>query len=509
MGRLARRDFLRLAAASAFAPPAPARAADRPGPRATDVHRATRNTWYGPPALGSLFTERPPPAKPYPGAPRVPLPAGDALGATSLAEAAHGPAPAPAFSGAPIPLGVLAALLKLTNGVTGVIPGSEPPELRRAAPSAGALYAGELYVVAERVDGLAPGVYSYAVAEHALVSIRSGRSLEVVARAVEAPEAVAGAACAVLLSNVFHRYAWRYGARGYRYALVDSGHIGENLRLAVAAARLAHAMLPRFEDDALNALLGIDGQQEAVCALHAVGARAEARGGAPSRALVEKGSAPPALAEVERYHEATKLVAGAAAGPAPASAALEVAAPAGTLRLAAAPPPALPLTRAIQQRRSARGFREEPIPQQALAFALELARSPGLSVRLVVHRVAGLAPGLYDAAAGGGALAEVRRGDFAERLVRACLFQEKAGSAAVAFTWLADLGASAPAGERRYRDQLVAAGAAAERVYLAAESLGLAARNLAAFFDDSLADLLGLAGRERVVVHLTLLGPES
>jgi nitroreductase len=92
-------------------------------------------------------------------------------------------------------------------------------------------------------------------------------------------------------------------------------------------------------------------------------------------------------------------------------------------------------------------------------------------------------------------------------LVRACLFQGRAGSAAVAFTWVAELRGAG--GERFYRERLLEAGAAAQRLYLAAESLGLAARNLAAFFDDSLNDLLELDGRTRAVVHLTLLGPES
>jgi SagB-type dehydrogenase family enzyme len=503
--RLGRRSFLRLVAAGVLARPRPARAGADKLATAYDVHRATRNTWHGPTAIGSLLTERPRPEKPYPGAPRIALPHAAALAPLPLADAAQA-GPARAFSGEPIALGVLSSLLKLTNGVTGFIPGSDPPELRRAAPSAGALYAGEVYVVAERVAGLAPGVYSYAVAEHALVSIRAGRALGDVAQAVEAPEAVDGAACAVLLSNVFPRYAWRYGARGYRYALIDSGHIGENLRLAAAAAGLGHASPLRFADDALNALLAIDGREEAVCALHALGVPGQPRGGEPSRTLVEKGRADRSLTEVERYHEATKLAAGAAPGLA-AGPRAEVAAPAGTLRLAAAPAPALPVTRAIQQRRSARGFREEAIAQEALGFALELARSPGLALRLVVHRVAGLAPGIYDAAAGERMLAEVRPGSFERALVRACLFQDKAGTAAVAFTWLADLHGPAAAGERHYRDHLLEAGAAAERVYLAAESLGLAARNLAGFFDDSLNDLLGAPARERAVVHLTLLGP--
>jgi SagB-type dehydrogenase family enzyme len=497
--RLRRRRFLQLAAASAL--PRTAQAAGPEAPSAYGVHRATRNTWRGPSALGSLFGERLPPYKPYPGLARIALPAGEPVSALPLAAA--GSREAPAFTGEPLSLGLLARLLKLTNGVTGAV-GGDPPEPRRAAPSAGALYAGEVYVVAERVSGLAPGVYSYAVAEHALVPVRSGAQLSAVAGAVEAPGALAGAACAVLLTNVFARYAWRYGARGYRYALVDSGHIGENLRLAAAAAGLGHRSVLRFEDDALAALLDVDGREEAVCALHALGHAAAEAAASRERALAEKGAADASLSEVERYHEATKLVP-AASAPAPAGAPAHEEPP-PTLRLASPAEPELPLARAIEQRRSARGFREEAIAQDAFALALASARSPGLAVRLVVHRVDGVPPGVWEAA-GPGALAPVRAGSLEGALVRACLWQSKAGSAAVAFTWVAAL-AGGP-GERFYRDRLLEAGAAAERVYLAAESLGLAARNLAAFFDDSLNDLLQLDGRARAIVHLTLLGRES
>ncbi len=93
-------------------------------------------------------------------------------------------------------------------------------------------------------------------------------------------------------------------------------------------------------------------------------------------------------------------------------------------------------------------------------------------------------------------------------MIRACLFQERAGTAAAAFAFVADLARAATEGERSYRDQLLEAGAAAERVYLAAESLGLAARNLAGFFDDALDDLLGLEP-PHATIHLTLLGRES
>ena len=83
-----------------------------------------------------------------------------------------------------------------------------------------------------------------------------------------------------------------------------------------------------------------------------------------------------------------------------------------------------------------------------------------------------------------------------------------AGEAAVGFLMAARLGPDgAYARTRRYRDLLLEAGAIGQRLYLAAEAVGLAARNLAAFVDDDLNRLLGLDGRSEAVVHLTMAGP--
>jgi nitroreductase len=93
-------------------------------------------------------------------------------------------------------------------------------------------------------------------------------------------------------------------------------------------------------------------------------------------------------------------------------------------------------------------------------------------------------------------------------MVRVCLGQEMAGDAAVGLLVVARLGPGGAVGrDRRYRDLLIEAGASAQRSYLAAEALGLVARNLAAFRDGDLNRLLGLDGRSRAAVHLTMLGP--
>jgi SagB-type dehydrogenase family enzyme len=84
-----------------------------------------------------------------------------------------------------------------------------------------------------------------------------------------------------------------------------------------------------------------------------------------------------------------------------------------------------------------------------------------------------------------------------------------AGSAAAGLVMVAGIAQQAArAGERSYRDLLLEAGAVGQRVYLAAEALGLAARNLAAFWDERFNDLLGLDGTERAAIHLTMLGRE-
>jgi SagB-type dehydrogenase family enzyme len=518
---LPRRRFLGLALSGALAPLARGASAAAPRVGALEAHQLTRNTLFGSLGAGALLASPPLPYKRYTGFAREPL---AAVGLASRPLAAVVPELTPAASFVPEHLGrdQLAGLLRFTNGVTAQLVGRTPPEYRRAAPSAGALYAGEVYVVAERVDGLAPGLYAYQPLEHALVTLRAGPQLRRVAAALESPGSVENAAAAVLLTNVFSRYAWKYGERGYRYALVDSGHIGENLRLAAAGAGLAVASPLRFHDDALNELLGQDGRREAVCALHAVGFASEwGEAGEPGPRLVEKQHAEAlslgSLGAALRYHECTKLVplAGKEASP-PAEPEPR---PAGTAQLelpALEVAPERSVTDCIWARRSALRFGAGALALWELAFVLELARgapalaSPELELRLVVHRVEGVAPGLYRYLPDAHGLEPLETRSLAGPLERACLYQEKAASAAVAFLVVGELEAArARAGDRSYRDLLLAAGALAERIYLGAEAIDRGARNHAAFFDDPLNELARLDGRERAVVHLTVLGREA
>jgi SagB-type dehydrogenase family enzyme len=161
----------------------------------------------------------------------------------------------------------LAALLWGAQGVTsgkGTLP-------RRAAPSAGALYPLETYVVIEKVEELPRGLYHFDVREFHLDWLSADPHGRAVAHAALEQSFLAEAAAIFLWSAVFRRTTGKYGSRGLRYILLEAGHACQNLLLAAEALGLAACPVAAFYDDELNDLLVLDGEEEAVLYLAAVG----------------------------------------------------------------------------------------------------------------------------------------------------------------------------------------------------------------------------------------------
>jgi SagB-type dehydrogenase family enzyme len=505
-----RRIFLRmLGGAVALASKA---GAARPTALAPQIHVATRNTRFG--AVGRRTPRSGSGFKRYPDATWIGLPTAKSSGG-SLDDVLNGSAQANPFSTAEFTAAELSALLFHTNGVTGRYPIGEKFVPLRAAPSAGANYAGEVYVVVERVRGVPPGLYYYGVGRHRLIRLRQGSLIGRVGSALEQRDD--NAVIAVMLTNVFGRYTSHYANRGYRYALIDSGHIGENLRLSARSLDMAAVSPLRFWDDQLNELLQIDGRTEAVCAVHLIGREGRDAGRKTNHATrfsefqdsvgpVESGSA------IERFHQATKLV---PSTPMVRSAGVSSdLANAGGVDLPSPEPMTIRVQDAIRERRSAEGFDARSITLGHLSSVLRAAggntantRATDVEVFTVAHRVARLEPGVYRYAGEAHQLIPVRSGAFANEMVAACLRQEMAGRAAAGLVMATrlDVGTS-ELGNRRYRDMLVESGAIAQRIYLAAEGLGLGARNLAAFVDDRFNELLRLDRYHRFALHLTMLG---
>jgi SagB-type dehydrogenase family enzyme len=163
----------------------------------------------------------------------------------------------------------LATLLHAGYGVTGALRVEEGLQPLRAAPSGGALYPLELTVAARRVTGLAPGLYHLDPLDAVLEEVRLG-SVPVAASTPFA-DVAAGAAAVVVVSALFWRTRFKYGLRGYRFALLEAGHVAQNALLAATALGLAAVPLGGFYDRRVDELLGVNGVDESALYLLCVG----------------------------------------------------------------------------------------------------------------------------------------------------------------------------------------------------------------------------------------------
>lgn len=182
-----------------------------------------------------------------------------------------------AFEPTPVTLVELATLLHASYGVTH----RPPPESGldgqsfRAVPSGGGLYPLELTVCAWRVDGLEPGAYRYDPLRHELLPLGTRAAREAVRAAMVYPELVEDAPCLLVLSGVFLRSRFKYGQRGYRFVLLEAGHVAQNLILAAGCLGLGSVPVGGFFDTLLDAVVAADGVEAASLYAVVVGRSAE------------------------------------------------------------------------------------------------------------------------------------------------------------------------------------------------------------------------------------------
>jgi SagB-type dehydrogenase family enzyme len=163
------------------------------------------------------------------------------------------------YSAQPVSLAELSFLLWCSQGVKRV---SSRPATLRTVPSAGARHAFETYLLVHRVEGLAPGLYRYLAIEHTLIELDLSAELgEQITQACLEQKQVRNSAVTFLWIAVLDRMTWRYGERGYRYLHLDAGHVCQNLYLAAEAVDCGACAIGAFDEDQLNRLLKLDGEQ--------------------------------------------------------------------------------------------------------------------------------------------------------------------------------------------------------------------------------------------------------
>ena len=142
----------------------------------------------------------------------------------------------------------------------------------RAVGSGGALYPLELYAFVSRVDGLDSGIYHYNVEHHCLDVISRDEFGPALQSAAWLADVEADRMSVLfVVTAVFRRSTMKYKDRGYRMVLMEAGAVAQNMCLVATRLGLAACVLGGFQDDALSALLEIDGYEEAPLLLVAVG----------------------------------------------------------------------------------------------------------------------------------------------------------------------------------------------------------------------------------------------
>lgn len=172
-----------------------------------------------------------------------------------------------AYSGDPVDLQELASVLKLGCGQI-EREDSASSKKHRTFPSGGALYPIEIYLCVLNVSELGEGLYYYVPDQHGLRELPLETTLpdELISCFVDSVSAdeIENAGVILFLTASFWRTKSKYGPRGYRLALLEAGHIIQNIQLVAASLGLISCPVAGFYDDELNDLLGVDGLNEAV-----------------------------------------------------------------------------------------------------------------------------------------------------------------------------------------------------------------------------------------------------
>jgi SagB-type dehydrogenase family enzyme len=135
---------------------------------------------------------------------------------------------------------------------------------KRAAPSGGALYPMDIYAVVgdNGVQGLKAGIYHYDPHKHAALLVTEGDLREGVARASFSQMWMARAPLNLVVTSEYSRITSKYGSRGKRYAMIEAGHVGQNIFLQAESLGLRAGIVGAFHDNEVFRIMKINRSHE-------------------------------------------------------------------------------------------------------------------------------------------------------------------------------------------------------------------------------------------------------
>jgi len=190
----------------------------------------------------------------------ITLPTPSTTGSVSIEQTLHERRSTRFYQNTPLTLAEVSQLLWAAQGKT-------VSDGRRAAPSAGALYPLETYLVITRVNELDPGVYRYEPANHHLSLKRSGEFRDALAQACLGQDCVSMASACIVITGIYERAAVKYGSRAERYTHMEVGHVAENVHLQAVPLRIGTVVVGAFDDDSVGTVVGVAEGEGALCVL--------------------------------------------------------------------------------------------------------------------------------------------------------------------------------------------------------------------------------------------------
>ncbi|MCY1347358.1 SagB-type dehydrogenase domain protein [compost metagenome] len=404
----------------------------------------------------------------------------------------------------------------------------------RVNPSSGNLHPTEAYLLLPPATLEDAGLLVHYTADAHALEVRA---------ALPAPLAAQLPADGALLAlaSIPWREAWKYGERAYRYCQHDLGHALAALAIAASALGWQVRLLRGIAEARLDGLFGVDRagfhEAEHIDCLLWIGPPRGAEPALPESLLrglaaLELEGAPNRLSR--QYRDWPELARVHALCRAPALPALPWATPAAAIH---ADNPGLPLRPLLHRRRSAQAFDGQAgiqaelllawlrrlLPAQSPVPFATTGEPPQVDLLLFVHRVQGLAPGLYWLARGEDRPQALREDFLWQRLAGELPLyrllegdarglagflscgQDIAADGCVAVAMLARFDLALAGGAWRYPRLYWECGQIGQLLYLEAEAAGLSATGIGCFFDDAVHELLGLAdSRWQSLYHFTL-----
>lgn len=132
----------------------------------------------------------------------------------------------------------------------------------RTAPSAGALYPLEIYLVNGNIKDLLPGIYHYLPKEHVLEFLVEGDVRQKLATAALAQSDVEHGAADIIITAIYARTVAKYGSHGKRFVHMEAGHAAQNICLQVISLGLGTVTIGAFNDSEVKQILNLPKEEE-------------------------------------------------------------------------------------------------------------------------------------------------------------------------------------------------------------------------------------------------------